>query len=737
MQSRKTTIIVCIVIFTAGIVGGGIEFYRMYKDQRGRLEAGALHCALTFPADEVAQLTGTSADTNTDLYRQIIARQKGVFQAHPSIRFMSLLRLDKTTGHVICLAASGPLGEENNIPNVGTPLDDTPDALAAQELANGAKVTVRLFHRDWLNQYWVSGYARAGGPSLLDNNGLLLDVLRYDVDATYWEKRIAENVAWRILAIWVLLGLPFMAYRLGHRHNRQSDQIQELGEAIEQSQTAVIISDIHSNIKYVNPAFCSQTGYTEEELRTMQWRGMRREELSPDEISQREAQVAAGKSVEAEWEFRRKNGSYYAVSATVTPVRDETGNVNITILVLIDITEQRKRDEILLLEKERAEQADQAKSVFLRAMSAEVRTPINNLVALSGSLSRMSFNAEQRGYVDTISKSMETLVRLTGDILDFSRIASGKVEISTSLVNPRTLIEETLDMVAARAAEKNITLLRVVSPEVPREIIIDGIRLNQVLLNLAGNAIKFTPGGEVEIRLKVIASDNALNETVQHEMHETVRRMTLLFSVRDTGIGISPEHQQKLFLPFWQVDTTSSRRYGGAGLGLAICRHIVHMLGGDMCVESKPGNGSIFYFSAVCKLPSNAAPPSIIAGLERVRVLIISKNESLARELMREISACGAYAFTSKPSAFGTVSPDTWDVAVVDCKDAGALTNQIPPHYGCMLGLIEPTIDAAQRQSLGRTFHTLHAKPVHYDLLLGQIARIAKGKIINGGSHGT
>ncbi|MDF9827347.1 PAS domain S-box-containing protein [Ereboglobus sp. PH5-10] len=727
MLSKRTTIIVCIAIFAIGLLGGGLECFRMYKNQRGKLEAGVLHYALAFPIDEVSQLTGLLGDADSKLYDEISERQAELLDSHPALAFMELIRLDRRSGRIVCLAATGPGEEAARVPRAGDSLDGTPDARPVLELAGGAKTTVRLFHRDWLDKRWVSAYARAGEPQEPVNGKPLMNVLRYDVDASYWIRHISESVLWRVFTVWVALGLPFAAYTLGRFRNRQSVRLREFGEAIEQTKTAIVISSFDSVINYVNPAFCAQIGYEKNELMGLKWRIWRCAEPEPREIERRLEILRTGAPVEVEWEFRRKDGRTYPVRTTLTPVRNESGSVDTMILVIVDITGQKKRDAALLLEKEQAEQMDRAKSVFLHAMSEEVGVPLRNLVALSGSLRAMPLNSEQEGYAEIIQKSTGTLVRLTDDILDFSHITAGQVKISPVFAEPRVLIEETLDIVAPQAAQKNIVLLRNIMRDVPRAIIIDGTRLRQVLLNLAGNAIKFTKNGEVEIRLKVISSGNAGGNDPANR-----NRMSLLFSVRDTGIGIAREDQEKLFIPFWQADSTNVRRYGGAGLGLAISRHLIHMLGGDICVESEPGKGSVFHFSVTCELPPDAAPPETMPELERARILVVSDCPGLASELRREISARGASTAAISPDDFDGLDCDTWDAVVVDCgaaRDGGAwrgFVEKITLRTIPIIGLMDTGADAMARLRTGGAFCALLPKPAHYDELVRALANATR-----------
>jgi hypothetical protein len=360
-------------------------------------------------------------------------------------------------------------------------------------------------------------------------------------------------------------------------------------------------------------------------------------------------------------------------------------------------------------------------------MSHEVRTPLNGIVGFSSLLHDTELTPEQEGYVETIRKSGETLVRLTSDILDLSRFESGKLQLEPAPADPRLLIEETLEQAAAQTEGRALDLLHEIAADVPEVVLVDSTRLRQALLNFAGNAIKFTASGEVEMRLKVLSSDQPAITAGAEDARAT---MTLLFSVRDTGIGIATDSREKLFQPFSQVDSTNSRRYGGAGLGLAISRRLVHLLGGDVCVESEPGSGSVFYFSVVCALPADAAPPAPDGGLARLRVAVATTSAGLTRELVRELKARDAIVSALAPGALAAAEK-IWDLAIADCAVADdeetwrGVTARLGPRPARLLGLLNASAGTAEHQLRRGQFQFLLAKPVRHGALAKQLARMA------------
>jgi PAS domain S-box-containing protein len=362
------------------------------------------------------------------------------------------------------------------------------------------------------------------------------------------------------------------------------------------------------------------------------------------------------------YSWKRPDGKDNIVEYTAVPIKMH--GKTYTIGIDRDVTEQRAGQLILKnalakLEKTNGDlqKANEVKGQFVANMSHEIRTPLNAIIGMAGLLLDTSLNEEQKDYAETIHNSGDILLSLINDILDFSKIEAQKIELEKQPFDLRNCIEEALDLVASKAAEKNLELAYSMHEGLSTKLIGDVTRLRQILVNLLSNAIKFTESGEVIV--------SVLGQLQDHYLYN------LHISVRDTGLGISPEQQSKLFQSFTQVDASTTRKFGGTGLGLAISKQLSELMGGTMWVESSgiPGEGTVFHFTIVTELSIEEEErnnPSVLLGK---KVLIVDDNKTNREILTQQMNSLKMIPseFSSGADAINIISEgEKFDIAILD-----------------------------------------------------------------------
>ena len=381
---------------------------------------------------------------------------------------------------------------------------------------------------------------------------------------------------------------------------------------------------------YVSPAYEQIWGRSCDSV--YQNAASRLEAIHPDDLERYRllfARQMQGEPVESEYRIRTPDGQKKWIRSRAFPIRDQAGQIIRVAGIAEEITERKRYEAELIHAREGADAANRAKSGFLANMSHEIRTPMNGVIGMTGLLLDSDLSSKQRHYTEVIDSSAQSLLQLINDILDFSKIEAGKLEIEMLDFNLRALVDDFAHVMAGCASEKQLEFVCAVAPDVPVLLQGDPGRLRQVLVNMVGNAIKFTHHGEIVAQVSLISDSQT----------EAVLR----FAVRDTGIGIPQDKQQLIFNSFTQADSSTTREYGGTGLGLAISKQLVEFMGGEIGVESKPGEGSEFWFTIPLAKQLETGP--LETPSERVqgtRILVVDDNATNREVLTAQLQSWGA-----------------------------------------------------------------------------------------------
>lgn len=420
-----------------------------------------------------------------------------------------------------------------------------------------------------------------------------------------------------------------------------NDELLRLRMAVEQSANIIVITNTAGVITYVNPAFEKSTGYTAKEAIGQNPRMISSGEQGADFYRDLWQTIKSGRSWSGQFHNKRRDGTLFWESATISPVTGSDGSIISFIAVKQDITERKLLENDLLEAKDRAEAANRAKSEFLAVMSHELRTPLNGVLGFAELLSDTPLSEEQVEFVRIIRSSGSHLLHVVNDILDFSSIEQKGVSLEITPLVLSDLVESAAVVIKKSAAEKGVDFRCETAPGTPGVIKGDSLRIRQVLINLLGNAVKFTSSGSVVLRISLANKDS---------------RQFVDFSVQDTGQGIAHETLDNLFEPFTQADSSHSRRFKGTGLGLAISMRIAKAMGGELTVESTPGIGSTFtfrlpYLPVHCLIeededdtpaPASLPPPPRDEEIDSSRPVLIVEDDRVSSALAgRVVSLLG------------------------------------------------------------------------------------------------
>ncbi|MBK8093437.1 MAG: response regulator [Verrucomicrobiaceae bacterium] len=496
--------------------------------------------------------------------------------------------------------------------------------------------------------------------------------------------------------------------------------------------------DIRTNEVFFSPRWKNMIGYEDEELANTF--AAFEQLIHPEDHERvlRELQAYLAGQIEryaVEFRFRHKDGSWRWILARGRALRDPDGKPYRMAGSHTDITEQKNTEEQLRHARLAAEAANRAKSAFLANMSHEIRTPMNGIIGMAELLLKTDLDPKQHEYLLMLKSSAESLLSLLNDVLDFSKIEAGKMELDEQDFDLRHTIADTLLALSVRAMQKNLTLTHTVAEDVPAMLLGDDGRLRQIFINLVGNAIKFTDRGGISMSVRIES--------------RAMDRVTLHFEIRDTGIGIPPESQPRIFDAFTQAESTTNRRYGGTGLGLAICRDLVELMHGHIWVESEPGQGSTFHFIAnFGNARGTETAPAITAGAagmlplaeKPMHILVVEDgrvNQLVAAKLLEDRGHKVDVA-SNGLEAVDAVRQHSFDVILMDVQmpemngfQATAAIRQIEEKHGGHVPIIAMTANALKgdrEQCIAAGMDDYVAKPIHSADLLHAVERFMHGR---------
>jgi PAS domain S-box-containing protein len=471
------------------------------------------------------------------------------------------------------------------------------------------------------------------------------------------------------------LGGLFDAARARREGRRNAELVRLRDRALSSINSAVSIVDPSRDeglIIYCNSAFELMSGFSSKEVVGRNLSLLYGPETNPASILQVQQAFLLKTPLEVLFRNYHRNGEAFWSRMRLAPVPDAEGVVEFFVTVADDVTGEIELQSDLRRAKELAEANVQVKSRFVANMSHEIRTPMNAVIGMTSLLLDTDLSPEQRDFAETIRSSGDGLLTIINEILDFSRIDSGTLQIEKIEFDLRACMENALDLIAASAAAKSVDVAYLLDPNLPETLLGDVTRLRQILINLLGNSVKFTASGSILLSASGSRLDNG-----NWQIH---------FAVKDTGIGVDAAKLEEIFKPFQQADTSSTRRFGGTGLGLAIARQLSELMGGSMWVESEPGVGSTFHFTiAIQSVGERTAGEMNIqhSDLNGKRVIVVDPNSTSRDILLRHLESWKVlpFVYSSVDEAVAAGANRGFDVAIVD--------NDIP----------EISLDALQRVS--------------------------------------
>ena len=459
-----------------------------------------------------------------------------------------------------------------------------------------------------------------------------------------------------------------------HTDQKLEERTAFFNSLIENTPIAIVAVGIDDIVQFCNPAFENIFRYRQADVIGKSLLGLVTNSEILSEVSTNREALWKGKVIHTVTKRVRSDGSLVDVEAFSVPLGPSENRTG-AVMQYQDITERKRAEEALVRAKDAAEAASRAKSEFLANMSHEIRTPMNGIIGMTELALDTELTSGQREYLGLVLASADSLLKLINDILDFSKIEAGKIDIEKIEFPFQHSLDETLKSLALRAQQKNVELSWRVGPGIPDYLKGDVGRLRQILVNLVGNAVKFTERGEIEVSVETESESEA--------------GVLLHFRVRDSGIGIPKAKQEMIFEAFTQVDSSTTRNYGGTGLGLAITSRLVQLMGGTIWVESEPGQGSVFHFTsrfeftgavpqttnsgnpeAIRSLPAGTAVPSMFPGAQGMKILLAEDNavnRKLATALLQK-RGHQVVATENGREALNALERENFDLVLMDIQ---------------------------------------------------------------------
>jgi PAS domain S-box-containing protein len=443
-----------------------------------------------------------------------------------------------------------------------------------------------------------------------------------------------------------------------------NEELQKLSIIASKTDNTVVVFNKEFKIEWVNEGFTRITGFELAEICNTSGEIFRTKEQPLDFSLFREV-MKEKKAVKYEALNFKKDGTPFWTLTTLTPILDTNGNVERLVAIDSDISDRKQSEEYLRLAKEKAEESDKTKEQFLANMSHEIRTPMNAVVGMTNLLLNTKLDLKQEYYLKAIKQSADNLLVIINDILDFSKIRSGKLTIEKTSFNLFHLAENLCQTFSLKAEERKIDFNVHTDEKIPENLVGDPVRLNQILINLVGNAIKFTEDGSVYVRIMLLKN--------------TGKEVQLLFSVSDTGIGIPEDKIGDIFEGFTQASSSTTRKYGGTGLGLTISRQLVQLQGGDINISSQVGKGTIFSFELVMQI-AEAEPEQEESSIVNstgtndplIRILLAednSFNQTVACDTLQLLfKNCSTVIANNGQEVLSLLSQQEFDLIIMDIQ---------------------------------------------------------------------